>query len=113
MNSMTKDEKSLLMYLETRMVDYGGSVDSRRMNKDDFEIAEKWNEVGFIKFGRICFKDIAAMREQFGAGVIGFTHWCYFSDEAWTAAHEERKARASRKHAGRKWRTTEEYKEAA
>jgi len=44
LNKMTKNERSLLLYLETRAVDYGGIVDTRHMNQDDMEIAKEWNK---------------------------------------------------------------------
>lgn len=85
LDAMTSDERNLLLYLETRAVDHGGKVDAKHMNKEDMDIVKKWNEEGFIKFGRIRFHSI-----------IESTHWCELSDEAWTLAHTERKARCIR-----------------
>jgi hypothetical protein len=99
---MTKDEKSLLLFLETQATDYGGRVDVRHMNEDDMNIADKWNKDGFLKFGRIRFKDIRQ------AGTRHSTHWVVLSDKAWKDAHEERKARAKRMYDKRDWKTTEE-----
>jgi len=86
LDGMTKDERSLLLYLETRAVDYGGKVDVRHMNKEDMDIAKGWNTMGFLKFGRIKFHDITH----------NMSHWCELSDEAWAIAHEERRARYER-----------------
>lgn len=86
LDDMTRDERSLLLYLETRAVDYGGKVDARHMNKEDMEIARGWNKSGFLKFGRIKFHDIDK----------GGTHWCELSDEAWVLVAMERKRRCSR-----------------
>ena len=86
LDTMTSDERNLLLYLETRAVDYGGLVDTNHMNKEDMDIAKKWNEEGFLKFGRIRFRSITT---------VG-THWCELSDEAWNLAHTERKARCLR-----------------
>lgn len=87
LDTMTSDEKSLLLFLETQAVDYGGLVETKkRMNKEDFDIAKKWNEEGFVKFGRIKFHSIIGKS----------THWCELSDEAWNIAHAERKARCAR-----------------
>lgn len=85
---MTKDERSLLLYLETRAVDYGGKVDTRHMNKEDMELAKQWNQEGFVRFGRIKFHDIDTFTKS--------THWCEFSDEAWELAHKEKRARYER-----------------
>ena len=40
---LSKDEKSLLLFLETRAVDYGGRVNVQHMNLEDMEIAKRWN----------------------------------------------------------------------
>ena len=86
LDTMTSDERDLLLFFETQAVDYGGLIDlKQRMNKEYFDIAKKWNEEGFVKFGRIKFHSI-----------IKSTHWCELSDEAWDIAHTERKARCLR-----------------
>lgn len=97
-NKMSKDERSLLLFLETRAVDYGGKIDARMMNQDDFDIAEKWNENGFIGFGRIVFRNIKGSE----------THWCRLSDEAWKLAHQERRNRWERMWLKKDWLTTED-----
>src|SRR6266852_5007231 len=83
---MSKDELSLLLFLETRAVDHGGKVQTAHMNAGDFEIAKKWNKKGFILFGRVRHRDITQ----------GGSHWCQLSEAAWEAAHAERKTRAAR-----------------
>lgn len=90
MELTTNSEKSLLLYFETQAVDYGGKLESVRMNTDDFAIAKRWNEAGFVQFGRIAFHDIKK-----NAGVAR-DHWCVLSDEAWKLAHAERRARCER-----------------
>ena len=37
----TNDEKSLLLYFETQAVDYGGLIESARMNDADFAKAKE------------------------------------------------------------------------
>ena len=86
----TKDEKNLLLYFETQAVDYGGTLESVRMNADDFAIAHRWNESGFVQFGRIAFHDIKKYNG------IARDHWCVLSDDAWAKAHAERHARCQR-----------------
>lgn len=88
LDDMTRDERSLMLYLETRAVDYGGKVNVPHMNAEDMEVTKKWNKEGFIKFGRIKFHDI--LSKQSG------THWCELSDEAWVLVAMERKARYQR-----------------
>lgn len=102
MSKMTKIELSLLLYLETRLVDYGGKVDTRRMNSEDSKIIERWVADGFVSWGRVIFQDCTP-----GGGSM----WCQFSDKAWEAAHAERRARATRTWESRPWMTTEEKRE--
>lgn len=87
MELTTRDEKSLLLYFETQSVDYGGKLEGRRMNSDDFAIAKRWNEAGFVRFGRITSCDLKKSVRD---------HWCVLSDDAWKLAHAERRARCDR-----------------
>lgn len=89
---MNKDELSLLLYLEARLVDGSGLIDPRNMNSDDFKIAERWNREGFIKFGRLKMREIEALPQ----GRPPLTHYVRFTLRAWEAAHRERRARAER-----------------
>lgn len=100
-SGMSKDERSLLLFLETRQVDYGGRVNLQHMNQIDMAIAEKWNEEGFIGFGRI------VIRNHNSDG----THWCKLSEEAFKLAHEERINRANRMWENRTWLSTEDSRE--
>ncbi len=84
---MNRDELNLLLYFETAAVDYGGKLDLRRMNEDDFAIAKRWNDSEYVRFGRIAAHDI----QKFSQTV--FSHWCVLSNDAWIAAHVERRAR--------------------
>lgn len=98
LSEMTKDERSLLLFLETRAVDHAGKVQTAHMNADDFKIAASWDKTGFIKFGRVAFEDV----NKFGS------HWCSLSEEAWALAASERKARAGRTWTKRTWKTADE-----
>jgi hypothetical protein len=104
LETMTKDERSLLLFLEACAVDKWGKIDARHMNKLDLGIAERWDKEKFIGFGRIAYKFINTDKAAFGIA----THWCKLSDEAWKLAHEERKARGIRIWNKRDWKTTEE-----
>jgi hypothetical protein len=97
---MTKDERSLLLYLETRAVDRGGLVQTPQMNADDFAILETWKASGFVEFGRLTRASIEKLR--------GSTHWVRLSEEAWKLAHEERRARCERLYTSKTWETTDE-----
>ena len=92
---MTKDELSLLLFLETCHVDQGGLVDVRHMNEDDMKIAQQWHEDHYIEFGRIYSKDLEKTNPK--------THWVTLSEGAFKDAHLERVARAQRLHKKRSW----------
>ena len=87
---MTKTYLSLLLFLETCAVDFGGTVDVRHMNIEDMQIAKEWTDSGFVEFRRIPFK---AIRQR---GAKTRTHFVTLSNDAWVAAHAERRARCQR-----------------
>lgn len=101
LENFTPTERSLLLYLESRAVDYGGRVDIRNMNENDMEIAKRWDKQGFIGFGRIVIRH---------HNVQG-THWCKLSQEAIELAHQGRKNRMMRMWERRTWLSTREDKE--
>lgn len=95
---MTREELALLLYLETCQVDQSGAVDPRRVNTQDMAIIRRWEDEGFVVFGRVSALDITPSR----------AYWVGLSDEAWAAAHAERRARAARCAERRTWETTHE-----
>jgi hypothetical protein len=100
---VTAAERGLLLYLETRAVDYSGGVAPAMMNEADFAIAKRWNDEGYIKFGRIYSGDIP-QATTFKTS----TNWVELSEKAWQDAHAERRARAERMWAKRTFRKTSE-----
>ena len=103
MKDLTKEERSLLLYLETRAVDYGGTVDARHMNQDDFDTLDVWKKKKLVDFGRLASECRTPTRQ----------YWVTFTDEAWALAHQERRARNTRLYSKRDWYTTQEKREAA
>ena len=104
---MTRDERSLILFLETQAVDHGGVVDVAHMNREDFDIAKRWDEAGLLAFGRIASKYIS---QRPPSGRSNPTHWVHFSPDAYALVHEERSARAERTWVQREWKTAEEYR---
>lgn len=98
MRELTKQQTSLLLFLETRAVNYLGGVAGTHMNAADFDQAKKWSDEGFIEFGRVASHCIAD----------GVGHWVKLSDEAWALAGAERRARAERGWERRHFETTAE-----
>ena len=86
---MTKDEKSFLLYAETRAVDYSGYLEMKHVNSADQEIGEKWNESGFMEYKR-------ATKRSFDGDVEALTYRVKLSDEAWETVGKIRKERAER-----------------
>lgn len=73
----TRDEKSVLLYIETQAVDNAGRLDPRKLNGEDKAIIRGWTEVGFLT------------NPSDPPGVdVGL------SDVAWIAAHLLRRERA-------------------
>lgn len=97
---MTRNELTLLLYLETCAVDYGGKVEARRMNEAEFEIVEGWKATGFVQFGRVYAREI--QRAKALRITRQETHWVVLSEAAWQAAHTERRARCARMMKDRK-----------
>jgi hypothetical protein len=94
LETMTKAEKSLLLYFETAAVDHDGKLQSERMNAEDFQIADGWVNDRFIEFGRVNFKDIRDTQ-------FPFNHWVILSNDAWDVVQVLRKIRAERSPYGR------------
>lgn len=100
---MNNHERSLLLYLETCAVDYGGSVDLNHINSADLEILGRWDAAGFVRSGRIAFHDVEEMRKRCH-GRRRAALWADLSEEAWELAHAERRERAERLMVKREWR---------
>ncbi len=85
-NKLTKQEISLLLYVETCCVDHDGKLDTTRINDEDRDILSKWNDLGYVYSGRLPI-DIV-QRDA--------TMWVFMSNEAIGQAATERKARQDR-----------------
>lgn len=92
MKELTKDEQSILLYIETRAVDYRGRLDSRQMSLEDYTILKRWYKEGFVFFSRIKMTDmdISQTPQRY------WTDFVILSPEAWQLAHETRMAKAKR-----------------
>lgn len=109
LSGMSRNDKSLLLYLETCAVDYGGLVEARRMNAEDLATMERWNESGFVVSGRVSSDDLRRWENHTRRP----TRWCELSEQAWQAAHAERRARYRRLMEKRDWTKTAELRAAA
>ena len=95
---MNRVESSLLLYLETRTVDYSGIYDPRHLNDVDRDILDKWKGEGFLDHGRVSSEYLTPRR----------CLWVRLSVEAVGVAAELRSRKADQGWRSRKWTTTEE-----
>lgn len=105
LESMSKDERSLLLFIESCAVETGGLVDERHMNGVDRIIVDSWVEDKSIEYGRLSFSSIEKLQS---AGTKKYTAWVKLSVEAWQRAHEERCNRFVRLYTSKTWQTTDE-----
>ena len=83
-NTLTKNEESLLLFLEHTAVDQWGWIDNvKKLNADELIILQRWNESGFVLSRR-------AIKE------LSLTYAVKLSDRAWEIAHLLRKEKALR-----------------
>lgn len=94
LDGMSKQERSLLLFFETAAVDNKGRLSGLKMNEDDLNLAKKWKNENFIKFGRMKLHDIEKYKSPSVRTHI--SHWVILSENAWLLAHEERRARSER-----------------
>jgi len=95
-SELNKDQISLLLYMETCLVDERGKMKSARMNEADFMNMKSWKEAGFIDAGRLPGSEVFDLDNQAQVVSIRNTHWVRFTDEAWVLAHRLRRERAER-----------------
>lgn len=98
LSEFTRDELSLLLYLESCAVDFACAIDSRKMNAEDEAILTEWCEIGFAASGRVSSEFLTARLQR----------WAKLSDEGMALAQTARLERAKNGWAKRHWTTTEE-----
>ncbi|AAL40321.1 hypothetical protein phiE125p48 [Burkholderia phage phiE125] len=95
--TLTKIERSIILYAESCSVDYCGLLEGMRMNDDDLTALRKFQDAGLLSFGRIPAKLLGPLSD-FGRKP---TYWITFTDDAWQLAHALRRQRAARGSASR------------
>lgn len=89
--TMTKDERSFLVYAESCCVDYGGLLESIRMNDDDFHAAIKFELAGLMRFGRMPARLLGSSLGRTR------THYAELTEAGWVLAHECRRLRSKQR----------------
>lgn len=92
MRELDRKEKSILLYLETCLVDSSGRVDLRRMNEEEINKVKIWSEDKFVILNRLPSEMVFGDNRS----PSHFKHYVVFSDEAWEIAHKERRDRSIR-----------------
>lgn len=92
---MTREEQTLLIYFETCEVDCFGFVKFSRMNADDNLIARRWNDCGYLQFGRLKISELQRLNKNVTSSEAR-THVVRLSDAAWHDAARLRRERAER-----------------
>lgn len=84
--TLSKNERSALMYAEACTVDNSGLLEAIRMNGDDFAAFDKFKAAGILNWGRV-----PAHSQAFDKGR---THWVTLSDTGWELAAKCRRFRS-------------------
>lgn len=95
--SLTKTERSILLYCETRLVDGGGLLQPARMNAEDHEALNKFKAAGILDWGRIPFRTMEQLthpEDHPHMPGLRLSYWVTFHDEAWEMTHKLRRKRA-------------------
>lgn len=87
--TITRDQRSILMYAETCAVDHGGLLEGIRMNKTDLDSLAELAAAGILTFGRIPGKMLGTFKRN-------NTHWCDLTEAGWSLAYQLRRARAAK-----------------
>ena len=94
-DKLTRDQKSVLLYAETVIVDRGGLLTGARMNADDIANLKTFQDAGLLRFGRIPFALIKKASDS--ADSYPSTHWIEFTEKAWSLVGELRRTRSAKR----------------
>lgn len=89
-SELTKDQKSMLTYIETCVVDHGGTLEAARMNAADHEAMKDLKSLKLIDHGRMPSEFLRVH------GARKCAHWAVLTDAGWEVAHKLRRERAER-----------------
>jgi glutamine synthetase len=94
-SEFTRVETSVLLYVETCLVDNQGRMNQVRMNKEDFDALDTLKAEGMLDYGRLPEKEIEKYMKLLGRFQTS-THWVSFTEEAWVLVAIMRRERAER-----------------
>jgi hypothetical protein len=96
--TLSRDDRSILLYCECRLVDAGGLLSGTQVNATDLSALNDFKDAGILDYGRIPFH---VMESLPAFGGQRNTYWVTFNDAAWKLAHDLRKLRAAAPHTSR------------
>lgn len=92
--TITRAQRSALLYAESCAVDDGGLLEGIRLNKDDHAALDELQQAGILTWGR-------TPGRLLGKFTRNVTHWCDLTEAGWTLASQLRRARAAKPNASR------------
>ena len=93
-DTMTRDQRSILLYAESCAVEHGGLLEGIRMNKDDHAALDDLAQAGMLTWGRTPGKLLGTFQRN-------VTHWCDLTEAGWALAFQLRRERAAKPNASR------------
>ena len=90
---LTKVQRSILLYAECCLVDYGGLLEGSRMNADDLGALREFHDAGLLRFGRVPGSLLGSFIGR------SITHWVVFTPAGWDLAHATRRLQSERSKA--------------
>lgn len=88
--TLTKAQRSILLYAECCLVDYGGLLEGIRMNEADLDALKEFQEAGLLRFGRVPGRLLGSF---IGRSV---THWVAFAPACWDLVSRLRRLQSER-----------------
>lgn len=93
--TITREQRSILVYAENCAVEHGGLLEGIRMNVDDHHALVELEAAGILAHGRVPGKLLGSFRER------QVTHWCDLTDAGWELATQLRRLRSKKANTAR------------
>lgn len=90
-NTMSNEERNILVLAETCAVDRSGLMQRARMNTFDLAILEEFQAAGLLSFGSVP----SSVLGKVGGESFPNTHWVTLHESGWALAGQSRQMRAA------------------
>ncbi len=88
--NINRDQVSVLLYVESCMVDYGGMLEGRRLNDTDHGNLRMFMADGLLAYGRVPSR----LLPDNDGPARPITHWCVLTAAGWDLVAKLRQRRA-------------------